>query len=81
MITITVQLLAGLQRHLPAGADPAHGYPWTVADGTSVGEVLSALPLDGVGALTCLVNGRHADDDQPLREGDVLAVFPAVGGG
>ena len=30
---------------------------------------------------TFFVNGRHADRDQVLREGDVLSVFPAVGGG
>jgi molybdopterin synthase sulfur carrier subunit len=27
------------------------------------------------------VNGRHAPPDQELREGDMLALFPAIGGG
>lgn len=28
-----------------------------------------------------LVNGQHAPLDQPLNEGDTLALFPLVGGG
>lgn len=28
-----------------------------------------------------LVNGRHADDDQILNDGDTLSLFPPVGGG
>lgn len=81
MIAITVHLLAGLQRHLPDGVEPGQGYPLAVADGARVGDVLAELTLDGAGPVTCLLNGRHADDDQPLQEGDVLGVFPAVGGG
>lgn len=81
MITITLHLLAGLQCHLPEGADPAQGYSVPMAPGARIGDVLSELPFSRERPVTCLLNGRHANHDQPLQEGDVLAVFPAVGGG
>lgn len=33
------------------------------------------------GTSVILINGRAAPPDQPLREGDVVAVFPAMAGG
>jgi sulfur carrier protein ThiS len=81
---ITIRLLAHYRRYLPAGQDAAHpgaGYPHEVPPGTRVGEVLADLPLAPDDVYTFLVNGRHAAHDQPLQAGDVLTVFPAVGGG
>lgn len=37
------------------------------------------LPLKEVAI--CLVNGRDADSDYLLQEGDTVAIFPPVGGG
>jgi len=37
------------------------------------------LPLDEVAI--CLVNGRDADNDKVLKNGDTLSIFPPVGGG
>ncbi|NLF15434.1 MAG: MoaD/ThiS family protein, partial [Anaerolineaceae bacterium] len=45
------------------------------------GQLLHELPIPAGDHYTFFVNGRHADRDQVLREGDVLSVFPAVGGG
>ena len=28
-----------------------------------------------------LINGRHSDLQQPIKDGDILALFPPVGGG
>lgn len=28
-----------------------------------------------------LINGRHSELDAPVKDGDVLAIFPPVGGG
>ncbi len=52
-----------------------------VADGFTVGGILKDLeiPVDQAGIL--LVNGLSADVEQSLAENDVVAVFPAVGGG
>jgi molybdopterin synthase sulfur carrier subunit len=37
------------------------------------------IPEGEVGIL--LLNAVHANLDQPLKDGDVLAIFPLVGGG
>ena len=37
------------------------------------------IPAAQVGIL--LVNGRHAGRQDPLHEGDVLSLFPLIGGG
>jgi hypothetical protein len=45
------------------------------------GKVLQELPIPAGERYTFLINGRHAERDQVLREGDVLSVFLAAGGG
>lgn len=37
------------------------------------------LPMDEVSI--CLVNGRDADTNQVLQNGDTVSIFPPVGGG
>ena len=53
----------------------------TIAPGTSVGAIVTelAIPEEEVGVI--LINGRHSNLDQPLTEGDILSLFPLVGGG
>jgi molybdopterin converting factor small subunit len=52
-----------------------------VPAGTRIGEIVDELriPRDLIGVL--LVNSRHAELDRELSPGDVLAIFPQVGGG
>ena len=78
---ITIRLLASYRRYLPAGRDAPTGYPREVPPGSRVSDVLADLPIPPSDVYTLLVNGRHAQPDQILQEDDVLAVFPAVGGG
>jgi sulfur carrier protein ThiS len=78
---VTVRLLAIYRRGMPAGYDGEAGYPVEVEPGARVGDLLPTLPLPQTDAYTVLVNGRHAERDQILQEGDVLSVFPAAGGG
>ena len=78
---ITIRLLASYRRYLPQGQDGAPEYGRQVTNGTAVGAVLDELPIPPGDVYTFFVNGRHAERDQPLQEGDVLAIFPAVGGG
>jgi molybdopterin converting factor small subunit len=78
---ITVRLLATYRRYLPQGHDTSAGYAHQIPPGTRVGEVIAELPIPQRDPFTFFVNGRHADGDDLLQEGDVLAVFPAVGGG
>ncbi len=80
-VEITVRLLAIYRRYLPADHDERAGYRRQVAAGSQVGQVLAGLPLPPGEIYTFFVNGRHAESEQVLNEGDVLSVFPAVGGG
>lgn len=50
-------------------------------EGTAVQMVIEALsiPEDEVSIL--LVNGRNANIDQVLKDGDTVSIFPPVGGG
>jgi molybdopterin converting factor small subunit len=80
-VEITIRLLASYRRYLPPGRDSAPEYCQEVASGTQVGAVLDQLPIPPGDVYTFFVNGRHAERSQPLQDGDVLAVFPAIGGG
>lgn len=78
---ITVRLLASYRQYLPENSDAQSGYPLKVLDGVTVGDVLPLLPVPQDEVCTYFINGRHAERDMVLQEGDVLSVFPAVGGG
>jgi molybdopterin synthase sulfur carrier subunit len=78
---ITIRLLATYRRYLPEGHDAHKGYPHEVARDACVSDVLDELPIPPSEAFTIFVNGRHAGQDQVLQAGDVIAVFPAAGGG
>ena len=53
------------------------------ANGTKASTIIQELGIDKealpLGVL--LVNGRHKDEFAELKEGDVLSLFPKVGGG
>ncbi len=78
---LTVRLLAGYRRYLPQNHDLQAGYSYQVPPSSKVGDILAELPIPVDDAYTFLLNGSHAQRDQILNEGDILAVFPAVGGG
>lgn len=78
---ITLRLLAGFRQYLPEGHDDQAGDAYEVPPGTQVHAILANLPIPQGHAYTFFVNGRHAEPDQVLSEGDILSVFPAAGGG
>jgi molybdopterin synthase sulfur carrier subunit len=80
-VQITIRLLASYRKYLPAPQGDEAGYSYQVADGALVGDVLAALPIPPGDFYTFLVNGRHAERDQVLQDGDLLSIFPAAGGG
>jgi len=80
-VRVTVRLL-GSYRTLLADPDAGpDGISLAVPEGATVAELLAGLPVPAGGAHTAFVNGRHAERDQRLRDGDEMSVFPAVGGG
>ena len=78
---ITVRLLASYRQYLPQDHDAQAGYRLQVPPGAQVSDVLAELPIPPGDVFTFFVNGRHAQRDQVLQAGDILSVFPAVGGG
>ncbi len=47
----------------------------------TIGAVLGyfSIPIEEVAII--LINGHHAVPDAPVKDGDVLALFPPLGGG
>jgi molybdopterin converting factor small subunit len=72
---IEVRLFAGLR----AGRFKRRGVQ--VRDGARLRDVLRILEIPEEEVSLPLINGRYCELDEPLREADVLSVFPAVGGG
>jgi molybdopterin converting factor small subunit len=52
----------------------------TVADGATVGKVMSASGIAEDAVKIVFVNGKLAGVDQPLRDGDRVTLVPATGG-
>jgi sulfur carrier protein ThiS len=82
-MTVTFKLFASLSRYLPPGAED-HQIRLDVPEGTSPLALLQSngVPLGQVHLV--LVNGVFVPPsvrDNPLSEGDELAVWPAVAGG
>ncbi len=48
---------------------------------TTVGQVLENLNIPESEVKIVFVNNRHARKDRELCDGDVLAIFPPIGGG
>lgn len=47
----------------------------------TVGSILNELKIDPDDVSILLINGRDGSLDRPLVKGDVVSLFPPVGGG
>ena len=47
----------------------------------SAGAVICSLGISPEEVAILLVNGQHSKPETPVRDGDVVALFPPVGGG
>lgn len=50
-------------------------------EGTAVATVIAALAIDPTEVGVIMINSRQAEADQRLKDQDVLAIFPIIGGG
>jgi sulfur-carrier protein len=77
---VKVQLYAILAKYLPTNA---HNKTTVleVAEGISVQEVLNELMIPENMPKILLVNGRNAELDRVLAEGDTVSIFPPIAGG
>ena len=75
IITITVKLFATLRENREKIMI------MEIEEGTTPLQISNklAIPIDDIAII--MVNGRSASKDSILKENDVLALFPPVGGG
>ena len=52
-----------------------------IGEGTTVGDIVDALGIDRQEVGVLMIHSRHAVFDRQLADGDVLAIFPLIGGG
>jgi sulfur carrier protein len=52
-----------------------------LAEGATVRDALETLALQSEEAAIIFVNGRHADLESLLADGNTLSIFPPIGGG
>ncbi len=83
-MNITLKLYASLGTFLPPGS-ARNTIDLDVANGATIGEVLSQHNVPRENCHLILVNGTFAPpasaDAKQLAEGDTLAVWPPVAGG
>jgi len=79
-VKIEVALYGTLTQYLPTGSK-SHEATMECADGVTVGQVIDQLGIPKPHPTMVLINGLHAGEDTPLKDGDLLAVFPPLAGG
>jgi sulfur carrier protein ThiS len=77
---IELILYASLACHMPAERS-GNSCLLEVDEGTTVGNVLASLTIPEDAPRIMFLNGRHTKEDQFLKDGDRLAVFPPIAGG
>lgn len=78
-MNIEVRLFAYLRRYLPPHADGTRARLKTTAPDVRALAAELDIPPSVVGVI--LLNGRHADADVRLQDGDVVSFFPPIAGG
>ncbi len=78
---VEVKVFTSLRQYIPSSDKHLDGDKWDVSKGAKIIDVLAMLKLPEDQDLIFLVNGRHADKDRVLNEGEVLHVFPPIIGG
>lgn len=80
MNQVTVHLHTILQRETPEGI--VRQLDIHLAPGSTLADLLAALEINlPLEALLLAVNGRVAEVEQALQDGDTVNVMPAIAGG
>ncbi len=77
---IEVKLFATLRDYLPKGSD-RFSCKLEVDGRSRIKDIISTLKIPEDIPKIILVNGVHGKNDQVLKEGDVVSIFPPVAGG
>lgn len=82
---ITLKLFASLTDYLPIEAKYTNLVELDIAPGTTIGQLVEQHRLPEKLVHLVLVNGSYIAPEQrpeqPLKEGDVLAIWPPIAGG
>lgn len=78
---VEVKIFASLRHHVPVSDKRLEGDKWNIPEGATVAQVMEMLNLPEEEAKIMLINGRSADRERVLSEGDVLHIFPPMCGG
>lgn len=82
---VTLKLYATLTDYLPPAARTENLVRLDVEDGATIASAIAPFNLPPRLTHLVLVNGlfvpKEERDSRPLREGDVLAIWPPIAGG
>lgn len=51
------------------------------AEASSAGELLRRFDIPAEEVAILLINGFHSKPEDPVKDGDIISLFPPVGGG
>ncbi|MCH8920737.1 MAG: MoaD/ThiS family protein [Chloroflexi bacterium] len=75
---VTVELQAYLEQYSPDGQAV---FEYTLPDGATVQTLVRQLNVPEEMASVIVLNGRSADFDNPLQDGDKVIFIPPLAGG
>lgn len=52
-----------------------------VKEGSTIADILKTLNIDEKEVAIMLLNGKDGPSDRQLKDGDVISLFPPIGGG
>jgi molybdopterin converting factor small subunit len=81
MMIIKIKIFSFLRQYVPFSHRRLDGDKWDIPEGANVARALTMLNMPEKQDKIFLVNGRSADGETVLHEGDVLLVFPPINGG
>jgi molybdopterin synthase sulfur carrier subunit len=74
-VTIEVKTFANLQVDYPSVPS------FVIEKGDTVLSVMKRLGIPPEKVTIIFINNKHAEESTPLKGGDVLGLFPPIGGG
>lgn len=80
VIQVRVELSSALRRYLP-DYDPERGVILDLPAESDVAGLIRALGIPPKEITVIMVNRQAVPADHPLADGDLVGLFPALGGG
>ena len=80
VMRIRVELSSALRRYVPE-YDPERGYTLELPPGSDAAGLIKALGIPAKEITVIMVNRQAAPREHVLADGDLVGLFPALGGG